>query len=313
MILSEGYTGVKKQLEVVEEQWDELYAALQQKRILQGRVTGVEKNELGECLVVNLGSVKGIIAHEDMGRVPTRLSALVGSVVAFRVKAVDRTRGIAYLDRNTALSQMASITWKELEEAAADIEPVLNKIGQLTEQINETTDPEKQRELRAERSALWEEAKQKGPVRTCTVRWVMKEGAYADIGGVIAFIPARELGWSVIEDARQVVFAGESFDVRVYYLDRENGVVRASHRVLLPDPWEKAKDKYVKGGVYLGKIAGTSSRGYIVELEPGIKLTAPFLYFERPEVGTEVKVVVGHTGKRSLFGKIISILGKRAV
>ncbi|SMB96726.1 small subunit ribosomal protein S1 [Thermanaeromonas toyohensis ToBE] len=313
MILSEGYTGVKKKLEAVEEQWDELYAALQQKSILQGRVTGVEENELGECLVVNLGAVKGIIPPEDMGRVPKRLSAMIGSVVAFRVKAIDRAKGVVYLDRNSALSQMASVTWKELEEASAEIEPILAKINELTQQLSETSDAEKMRELRVQRSALWEEAKQKGPVRTCTVRWVVKEGAYGDIGGVIAFIPVRELSWSMVEDARDVVSPGDSFDVRVYYLDRENGVVRASHRVLLPDPWEKAKTKYVKGGVYLGRIAGTSPKGYIVELEPGVRLTAPFLYFDRPEVGTEVMVVVGYVGKRGLAGKIIRVLGKKAV
>lgn len=311
MIFSEGYTGVKKKLEAAEEQWDELYAALQQKTILQGRVTGVEENSLGECLVVNLGSVKGLIAPEDMGRVPKRLSAMLGSVVAFRVKAVDRANGVVYLDRNTALGQMASVTWRELEEASAELEPVLARINELTEELAGTADAEKMRALRVKRSTLWEEAKQKGPIRTCTVRWVMKEGAYGDIGGVIAFIPVRELSWSMVDDARDVVSPGDSFDVRVYYLDKENGVVRASHRVLLPDPWEKAKGKYVKGGVYLGKIVGTGPKGYIVELEPGVRLTAPFLYFDRPEVGTEVMVVVGYVGRRGLAGKIIRILGKQ--
>lgn len=310
MILSEGYAGSKKQFEQ-EDRWEDLYIALRQKSILQGRVTGVEKNDLGDCLVVAMGNVKGLIPPEDMGDAPKKLPAMVGSTVAFRVKAVDRSKGVAYLDRKGALEQMASITWKDLEEAAAELEPIHYRIRELNEELANTNDMEKERELKIERSRLWEEAKSRGPVRTCTVRWVVKEGAYADIGGVIAFIPIRELGYGNAEDARDVVSPGESFDVKVYYVDKENGVVRASVRAILGNPYENAKHKYVKGGVYLGKIVRVTAKGYVVEVEPGVELIAPFLPFDRPEVGSEVTVSVGYIGKYNLGGRITRILKRK--
>ncbi|MGI9862723.1 S1 RNA-binding domain-containing protein [Moorella naiadis] len=309
MILSEGYVGSKKQFEQ-EDRWEDLYIALRQKSILQGRVTGVEKNDLGDCLVVALGNVKGLIPPEDMGDAPKKLPAMVGSTVAFRVKAVDRNKGVAYLDRQGALENMASITWKELEEAAAELEPIHARIRELTEELADTNDEAKMREIRIERSRLWEEAKSKGPVRTCTVRWAVKEGAYADVGGVIAFIPVRELGYGNAEDARDVVSPGDSFDVKVYVVDKENGVVRASVRATLENPYESAKHKYVKGGVYLGKIVRVTAKGYVVEVEPGVELVAPFMPFNRPEVGTEVTVSVGYIGKYNLSGRITRILRK---
>lgn len=310
MILSEGYAGSKKQFEQ-EDRWEDLYIALRQKNILQGRVTGVEKNDLGDCLVVSLGNVKGLIPPEDMGDVPKKLPAMVGSTVAFRVKAVDRTKGTAYLDRQGALDNMATITWKELEEAAAELEPIHARIRELTEELADTNDEQKMQEIRIERSRLWEEAKNKGPVRTCTVRWAVKEGAYADIGGVIAFIPIRELGYGTAEDARDVVSQGDSFDVKVYVVDKENGVVRASVRATLDNPYTAAKEKYVKGGVYLGKIVRITAKGYVVELEPGVELIAPFMPFDRPEVGTEVTVSVGYIGNYNFGGRITRILKRK--
>lgn len=243
MNLAEGYIGQKKKT-FAEDPWERVYRAKESGAVLQGRVTGIERNASGPELLVDLGSVLGVIPASEAGPVPQdRVESLLGSVVAFKVIACDREKGRAFLSRKAALEEMASSTWEELSSAFASLD------GQ---------DP-----------------RAFGPVRTCVVRHVGKGGAIVDIGGVQARLPARELVPGFSGDARDLVEPGDCFDVRVVSLDPETRSAVVSAAALLPDPWESASARYPKGSVHVAKVLKRLPRGAICELEPGVNAFVP--------------------------------------
>lgn len=156
-------------------------------------------------------------------------------------------------------------------------------------------------EARAEVRRLRDKAREVGPVVTATVREVYRTGANVDIGGVKAFLPAEEMSWGRVEDARQCTWVqpGVSFDVRVTQVDfdrlcgqeDDRAPVRVSLKALLPDPWERAGEKYERRGVYAGIVRRVTRRGDIaVELEPGVEAVCGRLPLQRLAPGTPVKV-----------------------
>lgn len=296
--MSEGYTGEKT---VGEDPWEKLYAAQANKEILQGKVKGVEK----DTLVIDFGIIKGIISEDEVGEPrPKRLTAFIGAPLAFKVKRIDRANNEVYLSRKEALTEMSQFTMKELKH---DCELLLGIQEQLTALYPEDKDAEvpddelvKIREL----SALLRKV---GPVRTGTVRTVVEEGAYMDVGGVSVFLPRYEINWNRIEDAREYLQPGESFDVKIIRVDFDTQWVRASLKALMPDPWDTASTRYVKEGIYAGEIRRTTKNGnLLIELEPGVMVICRRLPMDNPETGTTVRVRIGSINKdaRMMFGNI---------
>lgn len=129
-VLAEGYLGEKKVL--AQDPWPELYDAMRLGLIMQGKVTGIEKNEDSRILVVFIGPIKGIISSEESGlQEGQTLQSLVGSTVAFKVKHCDRSKGIVYLSRKEALEEMSSRTWQELKNDAKELIKLSEKMKEL--------------------------------------------------------------------------------------------------------------------------------------------------------------------------------------
>jgi ribosomal protein S1 len=129
-VLAEGYLGEKKVL--AQDPWPELYDAMRLGLIMQGKVTGIEKNEDSRNLVVFMGPIKGIISQEESGLQENQiLQGLVGTTVAFKVKHCDRSKGIVYLSRKEALEEMSSRTWQELKNDAKELIKLSEKVKEL--------------------------------------------------------------------------------------------------------------------------------------------------------------------------------------
>lgn len=299
--MSEGFTGAKTSF--VRDHWDDLYDALQTGAVLQGQVGGVEK----DGLVVFIGNVKGVIPEEEVGEPrPKHLSALVGASVFFKVKHPDRSRNIVYLSRRDALAEMSEATWRELKGACARLVEIQEKLAAVRGD-GESADEKLSAEKRAELRRLASEAREAGPVRTATVRAVLRDGAYVDLGGVAAFLPGYEMSWKRVDDARDVVRPGQSFDVKIVRIDVENRWIRVSLKALLPDPWETVSQRYTEGGTYGGVFLRTSQKGnLVVELEPGINVTCGRLPLQRlkPGQGVRVKVLYIDPANRYIRGSI---------
>lgn len=297
-LLAEGYLGEKKEL--AQDPWPELYEAMRLGLIMQGKVSGIEKDKKeGTRFVVFLGPVKGIIPESELGsNEGERPQIAFGSTVAFKVKHCDRANNLVYLSRKDAIEEMSSKTWQELRNEAKELISLSKKVRELQAKLNppaneseeaaskaELSDEEKEK-IRQEITELRAKMREIGPVRTCVVRHVNRRGAYIDIGGVQAFIPRNEISWGYVEDPRDFLQRGDALDVKLIDISEE-GII-ASIRLLLPDPWENVETKYKKDGAYVGKIVKEVTKGIIVELEPGVMGFAPHLPFGNPFPGSEV-------------------------
>lgn len=300
--VSEGYAGEKTAF--VYDPWDDLYDAMQLKEIRQGKVSGVENNDV----VIFIGNVKGIIPEDEIGEPrPKRLTALVGQEIAFKVVRCDRANNVAYLSRKAALEEMSAATWQELKRDCAPILEIQDKIRAITARDGELFAKELSPEDRRAIGELNARAREVGPKRTATVRTVFREGAYVDIGGVSAFLPAHEVSWGRVDDARDVLKPGMSFDVRVIRVNFDSGEVRVSLKALLPDPWETVEKRYARGGTYSGTfLRVTNNNNPVVELEPGVTAVCNRLPLQRLKKGDRVRVKVSFVdpGRRYIRGFI---------
>jgi ribosomal protein S1 len=290
-IMPEGFSGHKR--EFVEDRWDDIYRAMRAGTVLTEKVSGVEKVEGREHLVVRLGNVKGLIGPEDLGPHPRRLAVMVGLPVSFKVKAVDRENGLVYLSRTEAIEADLAAAREALERDAAVLAEIQEEYIELRRRLKEGTGDEEARRIAARLGELRRRAREAGPVRTATVRWVERWGGYVDIGGgLLARLPAREIGHGFVDDARTRLSPGDAFDVKIIAVT-ERAIV-ASLAAMLPDPWEGAEKRYRTGGLYGGRVTRKlAERGVLlVELEPGIEASVPLPPFDEVPPGAEVVVLV---------------------
>ncbi|KXG75502.1 30S ribosomal protein S1 [Fervidicola ferrireducens] len=318
-LLAEGYLGEKKEL--AQDPWPELYEAMRMGLIMQGKVSGIEKDKEGTKFVVFLGPIKGIIPESELGGSEgERPQIALGSTIAFKVKHCDRANNIVYLSRKDAIEEMSGRTWQELRNEAKELISLSKKVRELQAKLNppanegeeaaakaEISDEEKEK-IRQKIAELKEKMKEVGPVRTCVVKHVTRRGAYIDIGGVQGFIPRNEISWGYVEDPKDFLQRGDALDVKLIDISEEG--ITASIRLLLPDPWENVETKYKKDGAYVGKIVKEVTRGMIIELEPGVMGFAPHLPFGNPFPGSEVLFRVRKIDpeKRRIRGIVVKVL-----
>jgi ribosomal protein S1 len=316
-IRAEGFTGEKK--EFVRDPWPELYEALRTGEILQGRVLGMVEKDGKTLFQVDLGSsIRGLIPEDEMDPGKASNISFVGSVVAFKVKHCDRGAGVVYLSRKEAVDEMEERTWAALQRDGAEVIALWPEIKAVLEELNaarEKGDMEGTRAAQAKLAELIRKGKEAGPVRTCSVRAVVAEGAYVDIGGVTAWLPRREISHAAVSDARELIQPGDSFDVKVYQINPDDRYVVVSLRAMLPDPWENIAQKYFEGGLYVGKVAREVARGLLVELEPGLLCRVNMSTLGAPPIGSEVVVGIEKIDpeKRRIWAYLARVRRRAAV
>ncbi|MGB9886496.1 MAG: S1 RNA-binding domain-containing protein [Moorellales bacterium] len=310
-ILPEGYTGQKKDFREELDRWDEIYRAMHSGAVLTEKVAGVEKFDGKECLVVRLGAVKGVIGPEDLGPHPRRLALMVGLPVSFVVKSVDREAGVAVLSRAEALGDQERAMRERVEQETAVLREIQEEYRTLREKLRAgELGAEQAREAAARLRELRARAREVGPVYTAVVRWVERRGAYVDIGGgVLAYLPAGEIDYGYVDDARRKLSPGDTFDVKVYAVKGKD--IWVSLAALRPDPWEGAEKRYSEGGLYAGRVTRRiPERGLLlVELEPGVEAAVPLPPFDEVLPGSQVVVLVSHVdaAKKRIRGAIARV------
>lgn len=295
-IQSEGFTGEKKVF--VSDPWPDIYAAWQNRNSLRGVmqdvVSAVEEYELdGEnelCLVVMKDGAKGIIPLKESG--------------------IPEPEGEEEYNSRPRLRQLVGrvVAFKVMGIDRDHDLFVASRKAALEEMAQRT----------------WEEIEE-GQVKTATVRLVTPYRVIVDIGGIQAVISPNELSWGWVNDPRDVVQVGESFDVKIIQVDRENMKVRASLKELLPNPWERVPQKYRVGNEYLGTVTGVREFaretdgeainasgsdifvGVFVELEPGVTVLCPPMRFQQVVPGDKVIVRINRVRpeERRMSGSLV--------
>ena len=110
-----------------------------------------------------------------------------------------------------------------------------------------------------------------GQVRTATIVGVQPYGAFAELGGIDGLIPIGELAHERIRHAGDVVKPGESVQVKVLAVDREQTPPRISlsRKQVLTNPVAEAMQSIEAGQTVSGRVSRITDFGAFIELAPG--------------------------------------------
>ena len=123
---------------------------------------------------------------------------------------------------------------------------------------------------RAEKVAAFMADVEEGKTYTGTVKTLTDFGAFVDLGGVDGLIPISQLSWQRIKHPSEVVNVGDSVEVTILKVDKENVKISLGYKKLEDNPWEIAKSKFNEGDVVSVKVVRLVPFGAFVELIPGI-------------------------------------------
>lgn len=158
--------------------------------------------------------------------------------------------------------------------------------------------------LREERKAaqekFWEQVEE-GQRYTGTVKSLTNFGAFVDLGGVDGMVHISELSWNRVKHPSEVLQVGDTVEVYVKSLDRENGKISLGYKRPEDNPWVKLEQEYPVGTVCEAKIVGLTQFGAFASVIPGIDGLIHISQIadhriEKPQdvlkVGDEVKVKI---------------------
>lgn len=109
-----------------------------------------------------------------------------------------------------------------------------------------------------------------GSVVAGKVESIQKFGAFVNVQGFRALLPASELSFSHVDDVASVVSEGQELSLKVIKTDWKNGRVTLSLKAMLEDPWETAAENFPAGTKVDGTVSRIADFGLFVNLAPGI-------------------------------------------
>ena len=91
-------------------------------------------------------------------------------------------------------------------------------------------------ERKAAQEKFWEQVEE-GQQYTGKVKSLTNFGAFVDLGGVDGMVHISELSWNRIKHPSEVLKVGDTVDVYVKGLDRENGKISLGYKRPEDNPW----------------------------------------------------------------------------
>lgn len=97
-------------------------------------------------------------------------------------------------------------------------------------------------------------------------------GAFIEVEpGIEGLLPLSEMSWKRINNAEEVVKAGDVVQVAILNVDPKKHRLTLSLKAAKGDPWVGASVKYAQDSLHSGTVTGTTDFGAFVELESGIE------------------------------------------
>lgn len=134
-------------------------------------------------------------------------------------------------------------------------------IGSIKSVLNE--------ERKAKQAAFWENI-EVGQVYQGKVKSLTSYGAFVDLGGVDGMVHVSELSWLRVSKPADVVKVGDTLEVFVKDVDKENKKISLGYKKEEDNPWEILKRDYPVGTVAKAKIVSLTTFGAFANLIPGI-------------------------------------------
>ena len=191
------------------------------------------------------------------------------------------------------LIHVSEMSWSQHLRTAQDF----LKVGDEVEAVILTLDREERKMSLGIKQLIpdpWENIHEKyavGTKTTATVRNFTNFGIFVELEeGVDGLIHISDLSWSKkIKHPAEFTQIGESIEVVVLDVDKENRRLSLGHKQLEENPWDVFETVFTVDSVHQGTIVGTSDKGVIVALPYGVEGFAPTRHIVK-EDGTTAKM-----------------------
>lgn len=130
-------------------------------------------------------------------------------------------------------------------------------------------------EKKEETKRKLKESLKEGCVVCGTVEKITDSGALIDIGGLRAYLPKSEVGWSFVSDLSRFLSLGASIEAKIKEIDWEKERIILSTRELLEDPYVEFSKKYQKGSVIEATLSRILPSGIFVLLDKDVESFVP--------------------------------------
>ncbi len=141
-----------------------------------------------------------------------------------------------------------------------------------------------------------------GNVYTGTVRSLTNYGAFVDLGGVDGMVHISELSWQRIKHPSEVVKVGDTVEVYVKELDRENKKISLGYKKVEDNPWEILKRDYPVDSEVECKVVSLTSFGAFAQIIPGVDGLIHISQIAHKHIGTPSEVLkVGDVVKAKIM------------
>ncbi|MGM0567814.1 MAG: 30S ribosomal protein S1 [Elusimicrobiota bacterium] len=122
----------------------------------------------------------------------------------------------------------------------------------------------------------WENIEDKysdGDIVKGKITGVTSYGAFVEIEpGVEGLVRTEEISWTEnIKHPQAVLSNGDTIEVKILNVDRENEKMALSIRKTRPNPWEEVAEKYQAGNTLEGEVSHITDFGAFVMVEKGVE------------------------------------------
>lgn len=171
------------------------------------------------------------------------------------------------------LIHVSEMSWSQHLRSAQDF----LKVGDEVEAVILTLDRDERKVslgLKQLKEDPWENIEVKYPVgskHTAKVRNFTNFGIFVELEeGVDGLIHISDLSWTKkIKHPSEFTKVGETIDVVVLEIDKENRRLSLGHKQLEQNPWDTYETIYKPGTVHIGKITESMDKGAVITLNEG--------------------------------------------
>lgn len=172
---------------------------------------------------------------------------------------------------------------KELEVKIVDMDQEQNRLILSHRAVVEEEEAQVKKDLLNKLEA--------GQVIEGTVQRLTNFGAFVDLGGIDGLVHISELAHEHVDKASDVVSEGETIEVEVLSVDRDNERISLSRKNLLPGPWENIGERVSSGDVVEGTVKRLVNFGAFVEVFPGVEGLVHISQIANRHIGTPEEVL----------------------
>ncbi len=173
------------------------------------------------------------------------------------------------------LIHVSEMSWSAHIHSAQDF----MKVGDEVEAVILTLDREERKmslgvkQLKAD---PWENIEEKYPIgskHTAKVRNFTNFGVFVEVEeGVDGLIHISDLSWTKkVKHPSEFTKVGETIEVQVLDIDKENRRLSLGHKQLEDNPWDAFETTYAQDTVHQGKITEVLDKGAVIALEGGVE------------------------------------------